>query len=1356
MKTYIPAGSLTTQTCVSSTLRTLLFASILIVGGSVALGQGNYNHPGDCWLLNNSNYGVPYTGSNPSLPELKTQMQSLATTYHVPIEVIAAICYRESGMYQYGGDSFLVHNKTECSYAFLHGVINSNGAPPPPGLGLMQLTSSTATQFNPGQLITDWRYNLEAGVQILVQKYNLAIAGDPQCLINLRNQAVAKTILENWYYAIRYYYGANSPDSEYLDIIYGYISNPPARLVGFFPAVTITKPQVVIPGFTTTQGFCAETNGVWTNYQCNTYSGTVHVSSSFGGGGADLALQSISATHGTYHPGDSLFIPSLSVANVGGATSANYTISYYLSTDTTITPSDIFLETSQSFPGLAAGASQGFQATVTIPTPITAANYYVGAIVNVTPDANPSNNANYDPTPITVSSTQTRIIDLSGNLAFGDVQVGSSSQRTLTISNSGNSTLTVNSISYPSGFSGSFSGTIGAGSSHDVTVTFAPGSVGSYGGTVTVNSDATSGTNTIGASGTGTNTVTRIISLSGNLAFGDVTVGTSAQRTLTISNSGTSTLTVSSISYPSGFSGSFSGPIGAGSSHDVTVTFAPGAVGSYGGTVTVNSDATSGTNTIGASGTGTNTVTRIIGLSGNLAFGNVTVGSSAQRTLTISNSGTSTLTVSGISYPNGFSGSFSGAIGAGNSQNVTVTFAPGSVASYGGTVTVNSDATSGNNTIAASGNGTMNATPTPNPSCPPTITQSSTQTITLQNSVSCNNGTGHTDNSYWRAFDMTSFVGSNTYNVTSVSFGIEQATAAGGIQPVTVRLHTSSQNFPTGFPGSLTQIATATFNVPDSASNTVFLVPITATVPAGAQLVMEVFTPDGTAAGNLLFIGSNADFESGQSYLSAASCGFTTPTTTAAVGFPNMHLVFNVNGNCGPPPPSPTPTATATATPPPCGTTVTFSNPAPITINDALPASPYPSNITVAGVTNPVTKVTVTITGFNHTFPSDVDMLLVGPGGQKFVLVSDVIGGTDAVGINWTLDDAAAAFIGSTGTPASGTFKPTNYTDCQDPFTAPAPSGPYLSPGGIGTPCGTDTLGAFNGVNPNGTWRLYVVDDLGADVGNISGGWSLNITTAGDGCASTILANISTRLRVETGNNVLIGGFIVTGTQPKKVIVRAIGPSLASLFTGVLADPVLELHGPAGFATITNDNWRSNQQAEILATGIPPTNDLESAIVATLPANNTGYSAIVRGVNNGTGIGVVEAYDLDRTVDSKLANISTRGLVQTGNNVMIGGLIVLGQNPLRVIVRAIGPSLPVPGALSDPTLELRDGNGALIAANDDWRSDQEAEIIATTIPPSNDLESAIVRNLTPGNYTAIVRGVNSTTGVALVEAYGLN
>jgi hypothetical protein len=254
------------------------------------------------------------------------------------------------------------------------------------------------------------------------------------------------------------------------------------------------------------------------------------------------------------------------------------------------------------------------------------------------------------------------------------------------------------------------------------------------------------------------------------------------------------------------------------------------------------------------------------------------------------------------------------------------------------------------------------------------------------------------------------------------------------------------------------------------------------------------------------------------------------------------------------------------------------------------------------------------------------------------------------------------------------------------------------------------------------------------------------------------LGNISTRLRVETGDNVLIGGFIITGTQPKRVMLRAIGPSLASVgVPDALTNPILELHGPNGFATVTNDNWMDapNRQ-EIIDTTIAPTNDFESAILMTLPANNSAYTAIVRGVGNGTGVGLVEAYDLDSTADSKLGNISTRGFVQTGDDVMIGGFIVVGQSSTRVIVRAIGPSLPVPGKLADPTLELHDGNGTLLQVDDNWRTGgQEAEIIATAIAPSDDLESAIVRTLAPGNYTAIVRGVGNGTGVGLIEAYDL-
>jgi len=249
------------------------------------------------------------------------------------------------------------------------------------------------------------------------------------------------------------------------------------------------------------------------------------------------------------------------------------------------------------------------------------------------------------------------------------------------------------------------------------------------------------------------------------------------------------------------------------------------------------------------------------------------------------------------------------------------------------------------------------------------------------------------------------------------------------------------------------------------------------------------------------------------------------------------------------------------------------------------------------------------------------------------------------------------------------------------------------------------------------------------------------------------LANISTRLLVETGDDVLIGGFIVTGTHSKSVLLRAIGPSLP--VDGKLANPVLELHDSTGAIIATNDDWQSNaNKQEIIDTGIPPTNPLESALLLTLDPG--AYTAIVRGVNDSTGIALVESYDLDRTTDAKLANISTRGLVQTGDNVMIGGFIVLGTLPDDVLIRAIGPSLPVSGSLADPLLELHNADGSILATNDNWRDTQEAEIEATGIPPTNDAESAIISTLDPGNYTAIVRGVGNTGGVALVEAYGLD
>lgn len=248
------------------------------------------------------------------------------------------------------------------------------------------------------------------------------------------------------------------------------------------------------------------------------------------------------------------------------------------------------------------------------------------------------------------------------------------------------------------------------------------------------------------------------------------------------------------------------------------------------------------------------------------------------------------------------------------------------------------------------------------------------------------------------------------------------------------------------------------------------------------------------------------------------------------------------------------------------------------------------------------------------------------------------------------------------------------------------------------------------------------------------------------------LANISTRLAVGTADNVLIGGFIVTGNLPKRIIVRGLGPLLP--VSENLADPTLQLHGPSG-PVASNDNWRDTQQEALKLTTIPPGNDYDSAIVMSV--NPGAYTAVLAGKGSTTGVALLEIYDLDLTVDSKLANISTRGFVGQNDNVLIGGTIVLGSGTTTVLFRAIGPSLPgVAGALQDTTLELFNGQGQLVASNDNWRDSQETEIQNTTIPPNDPREAAILRSLTPGAYTAVVRGKNNTTGVGLIEAYQLN
>jgi phospholipase/lecithinase/hemolysin len=251
--------------------------------------------------------------------------------------------------------------------------------------------------------------------------------------------------------------------------------------------------------------------------------------------------------------------------------------------------------------------------------------------------------------------------------------------------------------------------------------------------------------------------------------------------------------------------------------------------------------------------------------------------------------------------------------------------------------------------------------------------------------------------------------------------------------------------------------------------------------------------------------------------------------------------------------------------------------------------------------------------------------------------------------------------------------------------------------------------------------------------------------------------NISTRVFVDTGERVTIAGFIVTGNIAKKVLIRGIGPSLAA--NGVptpLANPTLTLFDNSGNVTMTNDDWRNSPDAaEIMSSGLAPTNDRESAIIATLAPGQ--YTAQLAGKDNGTGNGVVEVYDLQSGTSATLANLSTRGYVGSGDNVMIGGIIIgNGDNPIMVF-RAMGPSLANAGIanpLMDPTLALYDSNGSQIASDDDWQIPQVQAVRAVNLAPPDTRESVIVSPfLSPGQYTAIVRGKNNTTGVALVESY---
>jgi subtilisin-like proprotein convertase family protein len=471
------------------------------------------------------------------------------------------------------------------------------------------------------------------------------------------------------------------------------------------------------------------------------------------------------------------------------------------------------------------------------------------------------------------------------------------------------------------------------------------------------------------------------------------------------------------------------------------------------------------------------------------------------------------------------------------------------------------------------------------------------------------------------------------------------------------------------------------------------------------------------------------------------------------------------------------------------GTTVvpTVSNPAVISIpSTGSSVITSPVTVNTAGASIFKVKVTANIT---HTFTSDLQIALTSPAGTTVTFSngfwpSGVPVDVDNVYNGTTWDDDA--------NPSGQVPYTTNAGLASDHPYANNTVVPLLAP--------VEALGAFIGENPNGTWTLTIADQFDGGGGALNG-WSLDIITAScvapsptptptptptatatatatatptatatatatatstptatpTATPASQTVNLSTRLLVQTGDNIGIGGFIITGNDPKHVLVRGIGPSLASILPNVLGDPVLELHGPGNFATITNNNWKDTQQAAIEATGIAPTNDLESAIDATLAPGN--YSAVLRGNNNTSGVGVVEVYDLGQGANSKLGNIATRAFVNAGNDIVIAGFILgNGAAPSRIVVRGLGPSLAafgVPTVLEDPVLELRNANGDLLNSNNDWLDDsvQAAEITAAGLAPTNTHESAIAATLSPGDYTVLLMGLNNTTGNGLIEVY---
>jgi len=430
------------------------------------------------------------------------------------------------------------------------------------------------------------------------------------------------------------------------------------------------------------------------------------------------------------------------------------------------------------------------------------------------------------------------------------------------------------------------------------------------------------------------------------------------------------------------------------------------------------------------------------------------------------------------------------------------------------------------------------------------------------------------------------------------------------------------------------------------------------------------------------------------------------------------------------PSPSPSPGISPSPSPSPGPSCSPIAN-ASMTISGG--GGPFnPTSLTI----NPATRVTWTNVGNDRARVRDVAHTFLDSGdfdpGQSFSFTWCVPG-------TYQIEDArgsATATIVVTGTGPSPSPSPgTSPSPSPSPGTSPSPS---PSPGTSPSP--SPSPGTSPSPSP-------------------SPGTSPSPSPSPSPAAQPV--NISTRVRVEAGEGVMIGGFIITGNEPKRVIIRGMGPSMSSVgVLGVINDPILRLFNPAGSPIAVNNNWQDTQQVEIEGTGLAPQDLRESAIIATLPP--AAYTATVADANGNNGVGLVEIYDLNSAANARLGNISTRGSVQTAENVMIGGFALGGSsiNPAKIVVRALGPSLQTAGIanpLSNPILQLFNSNGQAVISNDNWQDvpSQAAELQTLGLAPTNPVEAALVATLSPGLYTAVVAGHSGGTGIGLIEVYGV-